>query len=138
MVRQLADRVSVMYAGRTVETGGVAEVFGRPHHPYTRALLSAVPLPDPVAERSRRRIVLPGDPGAGPPTASGCGFRARCPVQAVLSAVQRRRCAEETPHRRAAGPAAGHTVSCHFPHDSRLAHDSRLPDDEGPGPVRRP
>ncbi|MFD4510667.1 dipeptide ABC transporter ATP-binding protein, partial [Streptomyces sp. NPDC058457] len=124
VVRQLADRVSVMYAGRTVETGGVAEVFGRPQHPYTRALLSAVPLPDPVAERSRRRIVLPGDPGADPRAASGCGFRARCPLQAVLSAAQRRRCAEETPHRRAAGPAAGHTVSCHFPHD------------EGPGPVR--
>ncbi|MFD8818738.1 dipeptide ABC transporter ATP-binding protein, partial [Streptomyces sp. NPDC059627] len=84
VVRQLADRVSVMYAGRTVETGGVAEVYGRPRHPYTRALLSAVPLPDPVAERARRRIVLPGDPGPGPPGASGCGFLARCPVQALL------------------------------------------------------
>ncbi|MFF7470818.1 dipeptide ABC transporter ATP-binding protein [Streptomyces sp. NPDC008092] len=126
VVRQLADRVSVMYAGRTVETGGVAEVFGRPRHPYTRALLSAVPLPDPVAERSRRRIVLPADPGPGPRAASGCGFRARCPVQSVLSAAERRRCAEETPRGRPAGPAAGHTVSCHFPHD------------EGPGPVRRP
>ncbi|MER6077120.1 ABC transporter ATP-binding protein [Streptomyces sp. NPDC001833] len=126
VVRQLADRVSVMYAGRTVETGGVAEVFGRPRHPYTRALLSAVPLPDPVAERSRRRIVLPADPGPGPRAASGCGFRARCPVQAVLSAAERRRCAEEAPRGRAAGPAARHTVSCHFPHD------------EGPGPVRRP
>ncbi|MGW3447605.1 dipeptide ABC transporter ATP-binding protein [Streptomyces sp. NPDC001076] len=126
VVRQLADRVSVMYAGRTVETGGVAEVFGRPRHPYTRALLSAVPLPDPVAERSRRRIVLPVDPGTGQRAASGCGFRARCPVQAVLSAAERRRCSEEVPRGRAAGPAAGHTVSCHFPHD------------EGPGPVRRP
>ncbi|MER5787709.1 ABC transporter ATP-binding protein [Streptomyces sp. NPDC001980] len=126
VVRQLADRVSVMYAGRTVETGGVAEVFGRPRHPYTRALLSAVPLPDPVVERSRRRIVLPADPGPGPRAASGCGFRARCPVQAVLSAAERRRCAEETPRARAAGPAADHTVSCHFPHDG------------GPGPVRRP
>ncbi|MFK0151472.1 dipeptide ABC transporter ATP-binding protein [Streptomyces sp. NPDC090493] len=126
VVRQLADRVSVMYAGRTVETGGVAEVFGRPRHPYTRALLSAVPLPDPVAERARRRIVLPADPGPGPRAATGCGFRARCPVQAALSAAERRRCAEETPRGRAAGPAAGHTVSCHFPHDT------------GPGPVRRP
>ncbi|MFG2956263.1 dipeptide ABC transporter ATP-binding protein [Streptomyces sp. NPDC048291] len=126
VVRQLADRVSVMYAGRTVETGGVAEVFGRPRHPYTRALLSAVPLPDPVAERSRRRIVLPADPGPSPRAAAGCGFRARCPVQAVLSAAERRRCAEETPRGRAAGPAAGHSVSCHFPHG------------EGPGPVRRP
>ncbi|MEU9348091.1 dipeptide ABC transporter ATP-binding protein [Streptomyces sp. NPDC048278] len=126
VVRQLADRVSVMYAGRTVETGGVAEVFGRPRHPYTRALLSAVPLPDPVAERSRRRIVLPADPGPGPRAASGCGFRARCPVQAVLSTAERRRCAEETPRGRAAGPAGGHSVSCHFPHG------------EGPGPVRRP
>jgi peptide/nickel transport system ATP-binding protein len=132
VVRQLADRVSVMYAGRTVETGSVAEVYGRPHHPYTRALLSAVPLPDPVAERARRRIVLPGDPGPGPPGASGCGFRARCPVQALLSAGQRRRCAEETPRGRAAGPDAGHTVSCHFPPDRRFPHE------ETPGPVRRP
>ncbi|MEW1774536.1 ABC transporter ATP-binding protein [Streptomyces sp. NPDC086777] len=124
VVRQLADRVSVMYAGRTVESGGVAEVFGRPRHPYTRALLSAVPLPDPVAERSRRRIVLPA--GQGPRAVAGCGFRARCPVQAVLSAAERRRCAEETPRGRTAGPAAGHTVSCHFPHDTE------------PGPVRRP
>ncbi|MFD4600635.1 dipeptide ABC transporter ATP-binding protein [Streptomyces sp. NPDC058464] len=130
VVRQLADRVSVMYAGRTVETGGVAEVFGRPRHPYTRALLSAVPLPDPLAERSRRRIVLPGDPGPDPRTASGCGFRARCPHHAVLSAAERRRCAQEVPRGRAAGPEAGHTVACHFPHD--------LPHDEGPGPVRRP
>ncbi|MEU9240277.1 ABC transporter ATP-binding protein [Streptomyces sp. NPDC048385] len=116
VVRQLADRVSVMYAGRTVETGGVAEVFGRPRHPYTRALLSAVPLPDPVAERSRRRIVLPAGPGPGPRAVSGCAFRARCPVQALLPAAERRRCAEETPRARSAGEAAGHTVSCHFPH----------------------
>jgi len=130
VVRQLADRVSVMYAGRTVETGGVAEVFGRPRHPYTRALLSAVPLPDPVAERSRHRIVLPAGPGPGPSAVTGCAFRARCPVQAVLSAVQLRRCAAETPGTRAAGPAAGHTVSCHFPDD--------FPHDKSPGPLRRP
>ncbi|MEV5953853.1 dipeptide ABC transporter ATP-binding protein [Streptomyces sp. NPDC051987] len=129
VVRQLADRVSVMYAGRTVETGGVTEVFGRPRHPYTRALLSAVPLPDPVAERSRRRIVLPAAPGPLPHAVSGCAFRARCPVQAVLSAAQLRRCAAETPRTRAAGPA-DHTVSCHFPDD--------FPHDERPGPVRRP
>ncbi|WP_369223314.1 dipeptide ABC transporter ATP-binding protein [Streptomyces sp. R39] len=116
VVRQLADRVSVMYAGRTVETGGVAEVFGRPRHPYTRALLSAVPLPDPVAERSRRRIVLPAGPGPGPRAVSGCAFRARCPVQALLPAAGRGRCAAETPRARPAGEAAGHTVSCHFPH----------------------
>ncbi|MEU9454772.1 dipeptide ABC transporter ATP-binding protein [Streptomyces sp. NPDC048277] len=117
VVRQLADRVSVMYAGRVVETGDVAGVFDRPRHPYTRALLSAVPLPDPVAERSRRRIVLPGDPGTGPRAVSGCGFRARCPLQAVLSPAQRGRCAGEVPHRRAAGGPAAQTVSCHFPHD---------------------
>ncbi|MFJ9559918.1 dipeptide ABC transporter ATP-binding protein [Streptomyces fuscichromogenes] len=134
VVRQLADRVSVMYAGRTVETGGVTEVYGRPRHPYTRALLSAVPLPDPVAERARRRTVLPADPGPDPraDSGAGCGFRARCPVQALLSTAQRRRCATEVPRGRAAGPGIDHTVSCHFPADSPFPHGA------GPGPARRP
>lgn len=73
VVRQIADRVSVMYAGRTVETGPVDEIFDAPRHPYARALLSAVPLPDPVAERARRRIVLPGDPRPGCRSRRGAG-----------------------------------------------------------------
>lgn len=116
VVRQIADRVCVMYAGRVVETGPVAEVFGGPRHPYARALLSAVPLPDPVAERARRRIVLPGEPPAGAPLVAGCRFRPRCPVAAALPAARRLRCETEIPRQSQVTPAGNHTVACHFPH----------------------
>ncbi|MFE2415655.1 dipeptide ABC transporter ATP-binding protein [Streptomyces hokutonensis] len=116
VVRQIADRVCVMYAGRVVETGPVAEVFDGPRHPYARALLSAVPLPDPVAERARRRIVLPGEPPAGAPPVAGCRFRSRCPVAADLPAGRRLRCETEIPRQSQVTPAGNHTVACHFPH----------------------
>lgn len=80
VVRHFADRVAVMYLGHLVETGRTEDVFAKPVHPYTEALLSAVPLPDPVAQRNRKRIVLTGDlpSPASPP--KGCKFVTRCPL----------------------------------------------------------
>jgi peptide/nickel transport system ATP-binding protein len=112
VVRHIADRVVVMHLGRVVEIGSVQDVYAAPGHPYTRALLSAIPLPDPTAERARRRIVLRGDPPdpANPP--SGCRFRTRCPVYAALPDERRERCAERVPELREIG--ADHRVACHY------------------------
>ncbi|WP_406332813.1 dipeptide ABC transporter ATP-binding protein [Streptomyces sp. NBC_00203] len=126
VVRQIADRMVVMYGGRTVESGDVTEVFSRPRHPYTKALLSAVPLPDPRAERTRERIILPGDPpGAGRST-TGCGFRTRCPVYQASGPRARELCEQETPEPLGATASNPHVAACHFPYE----------DDEVP--LRRP
>ncbi|MEE1785876.1 ABC transporter ATP-binding protein [Streptomyces sp. SP17BM10] len=112
VIRYLADRVSVMYLGRTVEQGDVAAVFDRPRHPYTRALLSAVPLPDPAAERARDRILLAGDPPSPTRRHAGCPFRTRCAVYAGLAEPgARTRCEGEKP----ALAGDGHQAACHFP-----------------------
>lgn len=102
-VRHLADRVAVMYLGRVVEEGPAARIVESPQHPYTRALLSAVPAPDPTVQRGRRRTVLHGDPPnpADPP--SGCNFRTRCPIAVP-------ECAQTDPALRVV--EADHRVAC--------------------------
>ncbi|MFE7561774.1 dipeptide ABC transporter ATP-binding protein [Kitasatospora sp. NPDC057500] len=115
VIRHLADRVGVMYLGRTVEQGEASAVFGRPRHPYTRALLSAVPLPDPAAERTRARVLLAGDPPSPTVRHTGCPFRARCPVHPGLAAAERERCENEAPPLTAAGGHGDHQAACHFP-----------------------
>jgi len=111
VVARIADVVSVMYLGRTVETGPVADVLGRPLHPYTRALLSAVPVPDPLAERRRERILLPGDPPAADVRHTGCRFRPRCPLYATLDPALRPVCEHTEPP--IAPPGGDHRAACH-------------------------
>ena len=112
VVRHIANRVAVMYLGRIAEIGDVDKVFDAPAHPYTQALLSAIPLPDPRRERERRRIVLEGDLPSPADPPSGCRFRTRCPLHAALPPDQAQRCIDEEPAVLSQGP--DHGAACHY------------------------
>jgi peptide/nickel transport system ATP-binding protein len=116
VVRHIADRVGVMYLGGLVEEAGSDQLYDQPLHPYTRALLSAVPVPDPTVEDRRERVLLAGDlPSPAAPPA-GCRFHTRCPWR------QAERCDTERPAWREVVP--GHRVACHYAED---IGDGRIP-----------
>lgn len=104
MVRHVCDRVVVMYGGRVVETADADTLFAEPLHPYTQALISAVPIPDPTVERSRQRMLLRADAVDAHASTVGCAFRFRCPLA-------RERCEVERP---TIDAAASHGAACHF------------------------
>ncbi|MCK9873290.1 ABC transporter ATP-binding protein [Nocardiopsis dassonvillei] len=113
VVRHIADRVAVMYLGRIVEIGDTRSVYSRPSHPYTQALLSAIPIPDPEKERARTHIVLDGDlpSPAAPP--SGCRFRTRCQKFALLPEADREQCRTVEPQILAVNDG-DQAAACHF------------------------
>ena len=106
VVKYLADRIAVMYLGKVVELGTGEDIYLRPAHPYTDALIKTIPLPDPAAERAKTEVGIRGELPSPIDPPSGCRFRTRCPRAQAL-------CAEEEPALRPFGPTQ--QAACHFP-----------------------
>ncbi|MEU6520589.1 ABC transporter ATP-binding protein [Streptomyces sp. NPDC046978] len=113
VMRHVSDRIAVMYLGHIIETGDTEDLFANPRHPYTEALLSAIPVPDPQLERSREHIVLEGEQPSASRLPPGCVFVDRCPLYRLLDDGLRHRCRTERPTLGSAGPSSGHRHACH-------------------------
>ncbi|WP_406456835.1 ABC transporter ATP-binding protein [Streptomyces sp. NBC_00876] len=113
VVRYISDRIAVMYLGHIVETGDTETIFSDPKHPYTRALLSAIPVPDPQRERTRERVVLEGEQPSAARLPAGCVFVDRCPLHRVADEAVRERCRTERPFPAPVAGQPGHQYACH-------------------------
>ncbi|WP_200305935.1 ABC transporter ATP-binding protein [Streptomyces adelaidensis] len=131
IVRHISDRVGVMYLGRIVEIGRDAEIYDHPTHPYTQALLSAVPVPDPEAREHRERIILFGDVPSPTNIPSGCRFRTRCWKAQERCALEVPLLAVPAEFRLTTGPAA-HDSACHFAEEKQVVPPEE-PSEEPPG-----
>ena len=116
VIRHISDRVAVMYLGQVVELGETEDVFTHPRHPYTQALLSAIPVPDPVVERTRQRIILKGDLPSPSEKHPGCRFASRCSVKLRLTPEQQKMCETKRPVLTSDDQIATE-FACHFPLD---------------------
>ena len=116
VIRHISDRVAVMYLGQVVELGETEDVFTHPRHPYTQALLSDIPVPDPVVERTRQRIILKGDLPSPSEKHPGCRFASRCPVKLRLTPEQQKMCETKRPVLTSDDQIATE-FACHFPLD---------------------